>query len=520
MRNHTTARSLLVAAAISGLLMGCDAATSLTGRDPLVEPSAVTAAALQNLDDTQLAAFYEARDYRPAWTGRDAATLERLLGDAQRHGIDPESYTSMITAEDPVGREIQLTRAALDYADVLAHGLADPEEIFGIFALERNEVDLVAGLDTAIESGSLTAWIQSLAPQDAEYERLSEAYLRFLKRAEEEDFEPVEIEGAIHEGESDPRVPAIAQRLRAEGFLMGNGALLEDEGEADSSELVFTEMMSDALGAFQREQGIEVDGVVGPETLRVLNAGPADRALQIALNLEARRWLAREPSPDRLDVNLPAAKLSWYHGGEIAEYRTVIVGSPDNKTPHLGNPFSQLVVNPPWTVPQGIAEEEILPNGPGYMQARNMYVNEDGWVVQRPGPDAALGVVKFDMQNQYAIYLHDTPAKDAFDQNVRYLSHGCVRVEDAPAFGQMIADAYGAGDEYRNRLASGQTDTVKLNQDVDVRLLYHTAFVDEDGQLAFRPDMYGWDARLAEALGVPAPMQRDSSSSAELTLGP
>ena len=148
-------------------------------------------------------------------------------------------------------------------------------------------------------------------------------------------------------------------------------------------------------------------------------------------------------------------------------------------------------------------EEEIAPKGPGYL-ARNNMERRDGWIVQLPGPDNALGQVKFDMRNDESIYLHDTPAKHLFQQNQRHFSHGCVRVEDALGFARMIAEAGGKLREFEQALGTGEETFVQLDDEIPVRLLYHTAFVDGSGNVVFRTDPYGWDDSVAEALGYEA----------------
>jgi murein L,D-transpeptidase YcbB/YkuD len=130
-------------------------------------------------------------------------------------------------------------------------------------------------------------------------------------------------------------------------------------------------------------------------------------------------------------------------------------------------------------------------------------VRRDGRIVQRSGPDNALGQVKFDMRNDQAIYLHDTPAKALFAENQRHFSHGCVRVQDALGFARMIAEQEGVLDDWEEALAKDEETFVALPREIPVRLLYHTAFVD-GGRIRFRPDVYGLDEDVAQALGLAA----------------
>jgi len=462
--------------------------------------------------DPRVQAFYEARQWRPAWNTANARIMLEELEGAQKHGLDPTEFVGIIqAAEGRAERDAELTLAALAYAQALAHGTVDPTEIHSIYTLERPEVDVTAGLQQALEANDFSTWIASLAPTDAEYRALSDAYLTYHTLNGEAQAAPIPEGPAIRAGDRDPRTPLIAQRLMAGGYLSADTAA----SDAD----VFTPPMSEALKAFQQGHGLEADGTVGNETLGVLNISAADRARQLAVNLERRRWLARNPPATRIDVNTAAAELVYVRDDRPVWTTRTVAGTPQSATPAMGETFSQLVVNPPWNVPQGIAEREILPQGEAYLARNNMYV-QDGRVVQRPGPNAALGLVKFDMVNPHAIYLHDTPAKALFQSEQRHRSHGCVRVEDAVEFARRLASESGKGDDFDAALRSGQTRVVSLGEDIKVRLLYHTAYLGTDGQVAFTRDVYGWDDRLAEKMGLGAGRTRGEEAPVAALLGP
>lgn len=464
-----------------------------------IDPEQVRPQALQSaVSDSRVRQFYEARNWRPAWTRETASELLEVLRGADRHGLDPADYAGPIgEAGDPAEREASLTKATLDLADALADGKSDPEEIFSIYTLPRPELDLVAGLTQAVGNGQAAEWLNSLAPTDQTYRELSRAYLRYARQAASGAGGEIEGGELIREGDTDPRVPQIAEALRANGYL-GRGGTQRNAG-ADQAQL-YSAAMAEAVERMQQDYGIRTDGIVGPETLQVLNSGPEERARTLAVNLERRRWLERSPPDTRIDVNIAAAVLDYYRDGRHRDNRKVVVGQPGWETPQLQSPIYRLVANPTWTVPRSIEEEEIAPRGESYLRRNNM-VRRDGWIVQLPGPENALGQVKFDMRNDYAIYLHDTPAKHLFTRNQRHFSHGCVRVENAPEFARMLARVGGVSGEYGQAQASGSETFVNLDNNIPVRLLYHTAMVDGSGKVAYRTDPYGWDERVAEALG-------------------
>jgi murein L,D-transpeptidase YcbB/YkuD len=168
------------------------------------------------------------------------------------------------------------------------------------------------------------------------------------------------------------------------------------------------------------------------------------------------------------------------------------------------------VLNPPWNVPDSIAQAELLPKeaaSPGYLEAHGFTTSGDGQgtrLVQQPGPQSALGLVKFNFPNPYSVYLHDTPSKAAFDRSQRSVSHGCVRLEHAMAFAKLLlsAEPGWSADRVDQVIASGQTTEVKLGRRAPVRLLYITAYP-EGGGIAFRPDVYGWDEKVLQLLDAP-----------------
>jgi murein L,D-transpeptidase YcbB/YkuD len=242
-----------------------------------------------------------------------------------------------------------------------------------------------------------------------------------------------------------------------------------------------------------------------------------DLSRQLAANLERRRWLARTPPAHRIDVNTTAAFLGYVKPGAPTFWTRTVVGRADHPTPSIQGAFHRLIANPPWRVPTDIAEKEIFPKGPRYMAREHMRV-VGGRVEQAPGPKSALGLVKFDVEDPYDIYLHDTPSKSLFAARDRHKSHGCVRVQGAVDFARGVAAETGKLDAFGRALASRDTSQVELDQSIAVRMLYHTAYVDQTGQLQYAPDVYGSDDTLADALSgrsQAAAVRRTQPSAAE-----
>lgn len=512
----------MAAAAALLALAGCDDLPIGGGR----EDSAAAAIAPEQLraavGDERVRRFYEARQWRAAWSGEQERALVTAIGEAGRHGLDPRRFLRHVAgASGPAAREAALTLAAIGYADALARGVTDPARLHEVYTLPRAEAEVVGGLGRAVEEGKVPEWLGGLAPADAEYRMLSEAYLRYSQAASREQAPAVSAGDSIHVGDRDPRIPAVVQALRSHGYLPAapppapprQGEKAQPQQPAQPADPTrYTPEIAAAVRRVQEDYGLDTDGVIGGGTLDILNATARDRARQLAVNLERRRWLPRAAAETRIDVNTAAAFLDYWRDGTLADSRKVMVGQPGWETPALHSPIVRLVANPPWTVPRSIEEEELLPKGPGYL-ARNNFTRRNGRLVQAPGPESALGQVKFDMRNPHAIYLHDTPHKAGFGRAERHMSHGCVRVEDAVGFAMMLAEHDGKRRQFERALArrdeqdQPKEGSVQLSREIPVRLLYHTVYLDRNGRLLFRADPYGWDETVAQALGL-APRQR------------
>ena len=488
---HETSVKPLKSVAACLLLFGALAC----GRAQTSQAEALKAAIEASGGNAGLSRFYAANEWDIAWSENDTKALEQALADRTRHGLDhveffkPPAAGASVTEQD-----VARTAAALAYAGALSRGYVDPQSIHRIYTVPRPQPDLASGLFEALRDDRVDEWLEELAPQDDAYRTLSEAYETYRKAAAQETTAPTSDSGGlIRVGDDDPRVPEIARQLAASGYLPEYVASQQASAQ-------YTPALAAALKQLQRDYGIAGDGVIGPATRAVLNMGAAARARTTAVAMERLRWLTREPPSTRIDVNVAAAEMTYWRDSRPADRRNVIVGRPGDETPQLQAPLFRLVANPTWTVPRSIQSTELADKGDAYLRANGMAWRES-WIVQQPGPKNALGLVKFDMLNDYAIYLHDTPAKSLFSRSQRQLSHGCVRVLDALGFADMIAREEGVADEWQRARQTGEEQFVKLPREIPVRLLYQTAFVGPDGQVQLHADPYGWDTAVAEGLG-------------------
>jgi L,D-transpeptidase YcbB len=231
-----------------------------------------------------------------------------------------------------------------------------------------------------------------------------------------------------------------------------------------------------------------------------------NRLREIELNLERQRWLPRRLPTDRVWVNAADAQLVFYRDDRPVFSTRVIVGQDDkrNQSPEFRATVDGILFNPPWNIPGDIATEEILPktsSDPNYLARHNMVMLPNGGLQQLPGPNAGLGQMKFEMENRFDVYLHDTPSKNLFSRDNRRISHGCIRVQNPRELAALLMQQ--PIDTINQAIATGSTTRLNLPAPVPVFVVYQTAFVDSDGTLQFRPDVYNRDAEIWPHLSPP-----------------
>ena len=422
--------------------------------------------------------------------------LREALKGSVKHGLTPDLF---FEGDIERASAADLRDPLLRYASALAMGKVDPTEIREVYTVPRPEVDVQARFNQAFAQNRLGDWLESLAPQTDEYRTLSRAFVHYAELAAKTPDTNIPLGEPMKQGATDPRVRALVEALKAGGYMQPSQQQPEQQRAQGN---VYTPEVAAAVKRMQEDFGLEGDGVVGNDTLKAVNTSARDRARQLAVALERLRWLERSAPATRIDVNTAATFLTYYRDGQLRDRRRVVVGEPGWETPQLGSPIFQLVANPTWTVPDSIVEDEISKKSGAWLRENN-FVRKNGRWVQQPGPKNSLGQVKFDMRNEQAIYLHDTPAKALFAQDERHRSHGCIRVQAALDFARMLASENNVLDRFNEALATGDETFVDLGGEIPVRLMYHTAFVGPDGRVGFAPDVYGWDNDVAAALGYP-----------------
>jgi len=276
-----------------------------------------------------------------------------------------------------------------------------------------------------------------------------------------------------------------------------------DMTEKDTS-IVFTAALAEAVKSFQHRYGLKEDGTINKLILAELNTPISKRIQQILINMERIRWVPADPPPDYLLVNIPAYKLYVYEKGDLAWTMNVVVGAVAHNTVIFNGDMKFIVFSPYWNVPPDILKKEVLPGikrNKNYLASHDMEWN-NGAVRQKPGLKNSLGLVKFLFPNSYNIYLHDTPAKSLFGETNRAFSHGCIRLAEPKKLAEYLLrnEPVWKTDKITKAMNSGKEQFVLLKQPVPVFIGYFTSWVDRDGKLNFRNDIYGHDKKMAAQL--------------------
>jgi L,D-transpeptidase YcbB len=492
----------------------------------------------------ELPRFYQRRGHRPAWVdlfgpGPLSDSVITAVERAALEGLNPEHYhlARMREIQAELRRDLRagripdrqrladldllLTDAFLVYGSHLVGGRVDPLLMHPEWSAAGREVDMVALLEGAVDSGRVGETLESLLPVHPGYGRLRQALAEYRRIAERGGWP--EIPGrSLQEGDRDPAVRLVRQRLRATRDLVAPLA---------SDETLFDAELADAVRRFQRRHAIRDDGILGLETSGYLNVPVAQRVRQLELNLERWRWLPRDLGERHIIVNIAGYQMDVMVGDSSVFQSRAMVGQRYRRTPVFSGRMTYLVLNPTWTIPPGILEEDKLPlirRDPNYLRDHHIRVlRHDGREVDPatidfnrvtrstgymfrmdPWAENPLGQVKFMFPNEHHIYLHDTPEREEFGRTSLAFSSGCIRIENSLEFAEYLLGGWQGwtGDRIRAAIAAGRVDhTIILPQPVPVHLLYWTSWVDRDGTVHFRRDVYDRDHPLDEALRWPAP---------------
>lgn len=463
-------------------------------------PGQTPAAALRR-EREAIAAFYEARDFAPLWIQGEsftpsASSAVARIGRAREDGLDLGQYLPpTLDASTPEGMaraDLALSEAAVGYARQASGVRVEPRTI-GLVSAKPDVAapqDVLAKLAASDDAGEVLA---SHNPPHQGYRDLREKLFE-LRRERPAVAQRIAPGPVLKVGMKDPRVPLVRAR-----FGINAAADKSDE------HLVYDTRVASAVADFQRAHGLPANGALTGRTIAALSGGDPSRLEgEILANMEKWRWLPRDMGETRIEVNIPDFRARLIRDGKIVHSMRVIVGKPETPTPVFSDTMEFMVVNPSWHVPQSIIRKQLAQDPTYY--ARNGYEvvrrGNNIFVRQPPGERNALGFVKFMFPNDHAVYMHDTPTRHLFSAARRAFSHGCVRVDQPFRFAEALLPETGWS-EQRLRTVIGKGErTIKFSQGVPVHLMYFTAYVDDDGKVQLREDLYGQTRKLQAALGL------------------
>jgi murein L,D-transpeptidase YcbB/YkuD len=448
--------------------------------------------------------FYSARSYAPLWStdgqvnDRGRAAMAYLAG-VGADGLDPADYPvpDFAPLSGPAAladAEIKLSTAVTNYARHAQVGRVHWTRVSGDIFYELKPsapADILASLANADE---ITAALAAYEPHAPAYQALR-AKLAELRAAANSGAAAIPDGPVLTAGMEDARVPQLRERLG----MTGDGQ-------------IFDKAVAEAVKKFQRDNKLKATGVLTAATVDQLNARPSRRPVDVVIaNMERWRWMPHDLGDTYVMVNLPDFMLYVIQNGRQVWATKIVDGKPDTPTPIMTAEMKSITINPTWNIPDTIAAKEYIPlmrQDSTILERMGLTVtynrNNTIHISQPPGPENALGQLRFNFPNKFFVYQHDSNQKYLFSKPVRDNSHGCMRVEDPVKYAEVllaIARPREGYTESRIRGMFGNSEVeVRLPTFIPVHVTYQTAFVDNGGKLQLRDDVYGRDKALLAIL--------------------
>jgi murein L,D-transpeptidase YcbB/YkuD len=496
-------------APIATSLAASDAAVAEKVRDLLAGKSAKYQDRKKERDAVE--AFYRDRGFAPLWiengqaNSRAASTIA-YFKTADADGLEPTEYVSPelkagLEPEALADAELKLTNAALTYARHAAIGRVSFTRISNDIYYDQDVPEPAAILAKLALSNNTADVLASYLPQHPAYKALKAKYAE--ARAKTGETGPARIPNgpALKLGKDvvqDPRVPLLRERLGI---------------KENANDTTYDKTVADAVKKYQADKKLTANGVLNQATIDTINGPRRDKDAEVIfVNLERWRWLPHDLRGNTyVMVNIPDYSLKIVSNSKEYWKTRIVVGKPGMPTPIISPDMKFITVNPTWNVPPSIIANEYLPalrQDPNALSRIGLRLeqNKDGTVriFQPPGEGNALGRIRFNFPNKFLVYQHDTPDKQLFAQDKRAFSHGCMRVQNPLTYAEKLLSIQLPSQGYSEERIKKMLGTSEINIDfpkaLPVHLTYQTAFVDEDGKLQIREDVYGRDARLLQAL--------------------
>jgi L,D-transpeptidase YcbB len=484
--------SITAANAYSDLFLDSNAIETYIQKEKLADSSAI---AIRN--------FYKVRNYQYAWFTSDGPTeqarglwsLYASEGDSSSKGPAKNLNKRMDTLlqhdsirvdkndSSFIQTELTLTQQLIQYASENPQHISSNSIYYLVPAKKMAAMDYADSLlnrqkDSAMYAGNKV------------YTALKGQLANYYSVARNGGWGTITSTGQLKKGAKSPAVITLKKRLQ----------LSKDYNGTDTTN-VFSDSLEASVKSFQQRNGLKPTGIVNDSMISVLNVPVEERMQQVIVNMNRAMWMPQQTDSSRIEINIPSQMLYAYADSGKAFEMPVIVGKEGSGTTMFSSNINQIVFNPTWNIPESIVKNEMMPKMKSdvtYLKKNNIEVVKQGDIPelrQLPGKNNPLGKVKFLFPNTHDIYLHDTPDKTAFAKQDRTLSHGCIRVANAAKLVEYLLQDQKDWTTQKINAAmnSGKEQTVDLKTKQPVKVTYLTAWVDENGMMNFRPDVYGHD---------------------------
>jgi L,D-transpeptidase YcbB len=475
-------------------------------------------------EKTAIEALYSSRNNAPLWITEGKANARAkaaiaYLGSVSADGLDPTDYPvpNFASLTEPAAlaeAEIRLTTSVITYAHHAQIGRVHWSRVSSDIFYDQSVPDPDKVLATMAEAKDVSEALDAYEPHAEAYLALKAKLAEIRGGQRGSDRARIASGPPLKIGMHDERVPSLRSRL-------------DVAGDGDTT---YDKVLADAVKKFQKTHELKPTGMLDATTLETLNGRLSDRRTDIIIaNLERWRWMPHDLGATYVIVNLPDFTLRVMRQGKLVWMTKIVVGKPVTPTPIMSAQMKSITINPTWNVPDSIAANEYLPllqQDSTILQRMGLQVsyNTDGSIhlSQPPGEQNALGQLRFNFPNKFLVYQHDSNQKYLFANDRRAESHGCMRVQDPVKYAEVLLTILRPGEGYTQdrirRMFGAYESDIPFPTFIPVHLTYQTAFVDDQGRLEFREDIYGRDQALLAILNgnerklADIPIQRKDST--------
>ena len=489
-------------------------------------------------DKERMQAMYRVLNYQPVWIDEKGLSkytkvlFETIVKDPVFDHSGPtyklyEKLKSMPVPADKkeiVKREFEIAKLYQDYMGYLLYGAIDWKKFkhqlrrkykHGVWDVHEVLLSPELLLVESVQKGTLAHAFEKAKPKFPGYDRLVKALQKYKKIADAGGWPELPDFKDLKPGMSSPVIPLLRERLQIEGDYVPCESV-------DANSTKYDDCLLKAVKKFQARHGLEAEGYIGKKTRKALSETARHKYVRLRLSIARLKWLKRDSDRYHIVANIPDFTITVYNGWKKMEKMRVVTGRKGHETPIFYNKVKRIVLNPYWRIPPSIIRHETLPKlkrDPGYTKKKHIEIHtgysehspevnpyQVNWhkygkrlppykFMQSPGEHNALGKVKFLFPNKYSVYMHDTPEKALFARDIRAFSHGCVRLHRPFDMLKTFSEIDPKIDYEKSQkiLKTNKKTPLRLSHYVPIDIIYISAWVDENGEVQFREDIYGYD---------------------------